>query len=183
MLIKAFFAGFGGQGVLSMGHVLAYAGMIEGRHVTYLPAYGAEVRGGTANCTVAVGDEEIASPVASRPDIVVAMNRPSMLSFVGKVSEGGFLFLNGSLIDDRPARGDIEVVVVPATQLAEEVDSARSANLVMLGAVVGRYELVRPESVRAAIERMFAKKKKVIAANLAAFDRGLAFAAGAEMAA
>lgn len=177
MLIKTFLAGFGGQGVLSMGHVLAYAAMLEDKHVTYFPSYGAEVRGGTANCTVAVGDEEIASPIASEPEIVVALNRPSMLRFAGSVSEGGFLFLNSSLINDRPSRVGIEVVEVPATELAEEIGSGRSANMVMLGAVVGRYNLVAPASVHLALEKMFASKPKLININREAFDRGVAYIA------
>ena len=180
MLIKAFFAGFGGQGVLSMGHILAYAGMLEDKHVTYFPSYGAEVRGGTANCTVAIGDEEIASPIASEPEIVVAMNQPSMLRFAGTVSEGGFLFINSSLITDRPSRVGIEVIEVPATQLAEEIGASRAANMVMLGAVVGRYNVVAPESVHLAMEKMFASKPKLINVNREAFDRGLAFIRGSE---
>ena len=109
MLIKTIFAGFGGQGVLSMGLSLAQAAMREGKHVTYLPAYGAEVRGGTANCTVAISDEEIASPVASSPEFVVAMNQPSMVRFQHRLQSGGMLLLNSSLIDAQVMRGDIEV--------------------------------------------------------------------------
>jgi len=97
MLIKTVFAGFGGQGVLSMGLNLAQAAMLEGKNVTYLPSYGAEVRGGTANCTVAVSDEEIASPVASSPDFIVAMNQPSLVRFQNQIQSGGVLFINSSL--------------------------------------------------------------------------------------
>src|SRR4030042_214486 len=99
MLIKTIFAGFGGQGVLSMGLNLAQAAMLEGKNVTYLPAYGAEVRGGTANCTVAIGDEEIASPVASSPDFVVALNQPSVVRFQNQIQSGGLLFINSSLVE------------------------------------------------------------------------------------
>jgi 2-oxoglutarate ferredoxin oxidoreductase subunit gamma len=94
MLIKTIFAGFGGQGVLSMGLSLAQAAMVEGKYVTYLPSYGVEVRGGTANCTVAISDEEIASPVASAPEFVVAMNQPSLIRFQNQVQSGGVLFFN-----------------------------------------------------------------------------------------
>jgi 2-oxoglutarate ferredoxin oxidoreductase subunit gamma len=177
MHIKALFAGFGGQGVLSMGNVLAYAAMLEDKHVTYFPSYGAEVRGGTANCTVAIGDEEIASPIASEPEILVAMNGPSLRTFLGRMSAGGLLLLNSSLISERPAREDVEVVGVPAVELAEESGSGRSANMVMLGALVELYGLVAPESVHAAFARLFGAKKSVVAPNARAFDRGRAFAA------
>ena len=121
MLIKAIFAGFGGQGVLSMGLSLAQAAMREGRNVTYLPSYGAEVRGGTANCTVAISNEEIASPVASSPEFVIAMNQPSMVRFQHQLQSGGVFFLNSSLIDAEVMRGDIEVVRVPANTIAEQI--------------------------------------------------------------
>ena len=175
MLIKSFFAGFGGQGVLSMGYTLAYAGMLEDKQVTYLPVYGAEVRGGTAHCTVAIGDEEISSPVASEPEYVVALNLPSMLKFQNQVASGGLFFLNTSLIEDRPLRGDVELCEVPATALAEEMKNPRGANMIMLGAFVKKTELVKPASVHQALERIFAKKKKLIQVNREALDRGFAF--------
>ena len=118
MLIKTILAGFGGQGVLSMGLSLAQAAMREGRNVTYLPSYGAEVRGGTANCTVVISDEEIASPVASSPEFVVAMNQPSMVRFQHRIQSGGVFFLNCSLINTEVVRGDIEVLKLPANTIA-----------------------------------------------------------------
>lgn len=172
MIIKSFFAGFGGQGVLSMGYTLAYAGMLENKHVTYLPVYGAEVRGGTAHCTVVVGSEEISSPVASEPEYLTALNLPSMLKFQNQVASGGVLFLNSTLIEERPLRGDIEVCEVPATALAEAMNNERGANMVMLGAFVKRTGLVEAGSVHRALEQIFAKKKKLIGINRAAFDRG-----------
>src|SRR5512139_1730650 len=104
MLIKALLAGFGGQGVLSMGLNLAEAAMLEGKNVTFLPSYGVEVRGGTANCTVAVSDEEIASPVASAPEFVVAMNQPSLMRFQNQLQSGGILFFNSSLVNPQIPR-------------------------------------------------------------------------------
>jgi len=175
MIIKTFFAGFGGQGVLSMGYTLTYAGMLDDKFVTYFPSYGAEVRGGTANCTVAVGDEEIASPIASEPEYLVALNRPSMIKFENFVSPGGLIFLNTSLIEDRPGRHDLEVVEVPANQLAHEVANDRAANMVMLGALSGRTGIVQPGAFHEAIGRIFEKKKKVMDLNLKAFDRGFEF--------
>ena len=113
MQVKSFFAGFGGQGVLLMGYALAYCGMKEGREVTFLPAYGAEVRGGTANCTVAVSDEEIASPVASSPEYIVTMNRPSLARFQNQLQSSGVAFINTSLVEEAPERDDIKTVFLP----------------------------------------------------------------------
>lgn len=134
MLIKTVFAGFGGQGVLSIGLSIAQAAMLEGKHVTYLPSYGAEVRGGTANCTVAISDEEIASPVASSPEFLVAMNQPSLLRFQNQIESGGTIFVNSSLVEVEITRGDVEVVPVLANKIAEDLGSPRAANMVMLGA-------------------------------------------------
>lgn len=172
MIIKSFFAGFGGQGVLSMGYTLAYAGMLENKQVTYLPVYGAEVRGGTAHCTVSIGDEEISSPVASEPEYVVVMNLPSLLKFQNQVASGGMLFLNTTLVEERPIRGDLELVEVPATALAEAMKNPRGANMIMLGAFVKKTELVALDSIHQALERIFAKKKKLIQVNREALDHG-----------
>ena len=161
MLIKAIFAGFGGQGVLSMGLSLAQAAMLEGKNVTYLPSYGAEVRGGTANCTVAISDEEIASPVASSPDFVVAMNQPSLLRFQNQIQSGGVLLFNSSLVEAEISRGDIEIVRVPASSIAEELGSARSANMVMLGAFTKKSNLVSLSSVIEALRNTLKSKGKL----------------------
>src|SRR4030042_4505559 len=118
MLIKTVIAGFGGQGVMSIGLNLAQAAMQEGKSVTYFPSYGAEVRGGTANCTVAISNEEIASPVASSPDFVVAMNYPSLIRFQNQIQSGGAFFVNSSLIDAEILRGDIDIIKVPASGIA-----------------------------------------------------------------
>ena len=136
MLTKAIISGFGGQGVLSMGSTLATAAMLEGRFVTYLPSYGVEVRGGTANCAVAVSDEEIASPVASSPEVVVAMNQPSFVRFQGALQSGGLLCADSSLVHTESARSDIEILAVPTSELAEQLGSIKVANMIMLGALV-----------------------------------------------
>jgi len=172
MLIKTVFAGFGGQGVLSMGLSLAQAAMLEGKNVTYLPSYGAEVRGGTANCTVAVSDEEIASPVASSPDFVVAMNQPSLVRFQNQIQSGGVLFINSSLIDAEILRGDIEIVRVPANSIAEELGSPKSANMVMLGAFTKKSNLVSVASVIEELKSTLKKKQKLIAINQKALMTG-----------
>ena len=136
MLTKTIISGFGGQGVLSIGTTLATAAMLEGKYVTFLPSYGVEVRGGTANCTVAVSDEEIASPVASAPEFVVAMNQPAFVRFQGVLQSGGLLCVNSSLVNTESARSDIEILAVPTSGLAEHLGSIKVANMIMLGALV-----------------------------------------------
>jgi len=172
MLIKTVFAGFGGQGVLSMGYVLAYAAMIEELHVTYLPSYGAEVRGGTANCTVAISSEEIASPIASSPDNVVVMNNPSLEKFQHQILTGGVMFINSNLVEQRPLRGDIVLYEIPCNDLAHTLGNDQSANMVMLGGFIERTGLVKLESVRGAISGVFKEKKKAKEMNLKALNVG-----------
>jgi 2-oxoglutarate ferredoxin oxidoreductase subunit gamma len=136
MLTETIISGSGGQGVLSIGSTLATAAMLEGKHVTYLPSYGVEVRGGTANCTVVVSDEEISSPVASAPEFIVAMNQPSFVRFQGALQSGGLLCANSSIVNTESARGDIEILAVPTSELAEKLGSIKVANMIMLGALV-----------------------------------------------
>ena len=181
MSLKIIFSGFGGQGVLMMGYVLAYAGMKEDKHVTFLPAYGAEVRGGTANCTVVVSDEEIASPIASSPEFVVAMNYPSMVKYQNMVKSGGTMFLNSDLITERPAREDINLVMVPVNTLAHDMGADRSLNMVMLGAVMEVTNMVSENSVLAAIETVLeGKKKKLVETNQNAISVGSDFIRGSK---
>lgn len=172
MLIKTIFAGFGGQGVLSMGLSLTQAAMLEGKNVTYLPSYGAEVRGGTANCTVAVSDEEIASPVASAPEYVVVMNKPSLVRFQHQLESGGLFFINSSLVEADVSRGDIHVVEVPASAIAEELGSPRSANMVMLGAFTKKTNLVSLSTLVEGLESTLKGKKKLVAVNKKALTAG-----------
>ena len=166
MLINTIFAGFGGQGVLSMGKNIALAAMIEGKYVTYLPSYGPEVRGGTANCTVAVSDESIASPVASSPEYLVIMNQPSLTRFQNQMESGGLLFLNSSLITIKVSRGDIDVVNVPATAIAEKLGSTRSANMVILGAFIKKTNLVAISTLDTVLSDSMGKKGKAIDINM-----------------
>jgi 2-oxoglutarate ferredoxin oxidoreductase subunit gamma len=172
MLIKTVLAGFGGQGVLSMGLNLAEAAMLEGRNVTYLPAYGAEVRGGTANCTVAISDEEIASPVASSPEFVIAMNQPSAVKFQHHIQSGGLFFINSSLVDAELVRGDIEIVNVPANKIADGLGNPRAANMIMLGAFTKKSGLVQLGSVKDALKQTLSSKKKLIEINEKALEAG-----------
>ena len=172
MLIKVIFAGFGGQGVLSMGLSLAQAAMLEDKKVTYLPAYGAEVRGGTANCTVAVSDDEIASPVASSPDFIVAMNQPSMVRFQNQIQSGGLFFLNTSLIEGELLRGDVDVVNVAASEIAEKLGNARSANMVMLGAFTKKTNILSIDSIIESLKNTLKSKQKLIEINEKALRAG-----------
>jgi 2-oxoglutarate ferredoxin oxidoreductase subunit gamma len=172
MLIKTIFTGFGGQGALSMGLNLAQAAMAEGKNVTYLPSYGAEVRGGTANCTVAISDEDIASPVASSPEFIVVMNKPSLVRFQNLLQSGGVLFINSSLVDAETTRGDIEVIRIPANTIAEELGSPKSANMVMLGAFIKKSNLVSLETVIEELKNVLKKKKSLIDINTKALKTG-----------
>jgi len=131
-----FIAGFGGQGILLAGRILCLAAMEEGKHVSHIPSYGAEMRGGTANCSVIVSDEEIASPLVPRPGVCIFMNKPSLLKFQAIVRAGGLLIWNQSLIDVAPDNADIEVLPIEANAIAEAAGSYRSANMVMLGALL-----------------------------------------------
>ena len=172
MLIKTVFSGFGGQGVLMMGYAFAVAAMREDREVTYLPSYGAEVRGGTANCTVAISDEEIASPIASSPHFVVVMNKPSLVAFQNKLRSGGILFVNTTMIDENPVRKDIQVVNVDAGRIAENLGDMRTANMVMLGAFVRTTALVTLNNLVAGLGEIFDGKKKIIDMNANALKKG-----------
>ncbi|MBE9521698.1 MAG: 2-oxoacid:acceptor oxidoreductase family protein [Proteobacteria bacterium] len=147
MLVKTVFSGFGGQGVLMMGYILALSAMRDGMQVTYLPAYGAEVRGGTANCTVSISDEEIASPVASFPDYVIALNKPSLIRYEGQLKSRGALLLNSDLIDIDPTRKDIEIFKIPANTIAKKLKSERTVNMIMLGALAAATNIISIDSL------------------------------------
>jgi 2-oxoglutarate ferredoxin oxidoreductase subunit gamma len=155
-----------------MGLNLAEAAMLEGKHVTFLPSYGVEVRGGTANCTVAVSDEEIASPVASSPEFVVAMNQPSLVRFQNQLQSGGVLFFNSSLVNPQTPRGDIELVGVAAGAIADQMNSPKSANMVMLGAFARKTNLVSVETIAEVLHDILKKKPKLIAINKKALMAG-----------
>jgi 2-oxoglutarate ferredoxin oxidoreductase subunit gamma len=173
MLIRTIFSGFGGQGVLSMGFTLANAAMFEGKYVTYLPSYGVEVRGGTANCTVVVSDEEIASPVASEPDFVVAMNQPSFARFQSILQSGGLLCANSSIVDTSAARRDIEVLNIPTSELAEKLGTIKVANMIMLGAFLRASDIISFDFVIKHLSEILGEgKSKLIKMNKEALDLG-----------
>ncbi len=173
MLIKTVFSGFGGQGVIMMGYLLATAGMYEEKNVTCLPSYGAEVRGGTANCTVVVSTEEIASPVASEPEFAVLMNNPSLFHYQNQVQSGGTIFLNSSMIEARPIRGDLEIVEVPLNELAKELQGNKALNVIMLGAFIKGSALVSLETMVRVLKDTFANRSQaVFKLNKAALELG-----------
>ncbi len=164
-------AGFGGQGTLFFGDVLAHAALHDDLQVTWLPSYGPEQRGGTANCTVVISDEPIASPVVADPTILVAMNRPSLDRFEPAVRPGGLIVCDSTMVDQAPSRSDVQAVLVPATAIANDLGSTRAANVVLLGALLAARPILSSESVRLALAEK-AKDPTVRARNEAALDRG-----------
>lgn len=172
-------AGFGGQGVLFTGQLLAYAGMDEGKDVTWIPSYGPEMRGGTANCTVVISDEEIGSPFVKNPAAVIAMNLPSLDKYENLVRKGGTLIVNVSIVDRQVTRDDINVVNIPANEIAEAIGSKRAVNMVMLGALLGNMNLLSLEALETALEGHLPERHhKFLAANKEALRRGAAYQTG-----
>jgi len=145
-----------------MGYLLAMAGMYEEKNVTCLPSYGAEVRGGTANCTVVVSTEEIASPVASEPDFAVLMNNPSLFRFQNQVQSGGTIFLNSSMIESRPIRGDLEIFEIPVNDLAKQLKENKVTNMIMLGAFIKKSGLVSLDTMVHVLKDTFGTRNPAI---------------------
>jgi len=166
-------AGFGGQGVVSGGILLAYSGMVDGRQVTFFPAYGAEMRGGTANCSVVISSEEIASPVVAFPDSILILNEPSLTKFEPTLRSGGVLFLNSSLVESRSKRDDIETIEIPANDIAEEVGNIKCANMVMIGAYIKKTGAINLEAVKNSLNKVYVRaNENIIEMNRKAIDRG-----------
>ena len=173
-------AGFGGQGILLIGKMLAYAGMREGMEVSWLPSYGPEMRGGTANCTVVISDKPVGSPVIRSPRAVLAMNLPSLEKFEPDIREGGLLLINSSLINRGAERDDLTVVEIPANEVASELGNPRGANMVALGAYLGATDAVPIDSVIEVIRETFAAKPAVIDVNIEALRKGYELGATAK---
>jgi len=167
------FAGFGGQGILSMGKFLAYAGMDANMQVSWLPSYGPEMRGGTANCSVIVQDVAVGSPIVTRADSVVVMNRPSLDKFESAIVPGGLLIMDSDLVDRMPERKDIEVIAIPAQSIAEEIGSKTIANMVLLGALVKKTGIVSMETILAALKDH--GKAKFFESNKIAMEKGASY--------
>lgn len=167
------FAGFGGQGVLLMGQLLAYAAMIEGYQVSWLPSYGPEMRGGTANCSVTISDTQVASPIIDHPDSLIVMNRPSLDKFEAAVKPGGRIFINSSIIDRRAERDDVQVYYVPCSEIALDLGDPRVGNIAMLGAYLAVTHCVETESILEALRHKLGEKKAhLIPINRAALEKG-----------
>ena len=171
MKSKLFFAGSGGQGTLAIGQMIAKAAMEEGKEVTWLPSYGPEMRGGTANCTVVVSDKAIACPLINEADVLVVMNLPSLLKFESMVVPGGLLIINSSIVTEKATRSDIRVLEVPAVEMAQKLGNEKAANMVILGAILEETGVVSKDTVREEMRHMFSgRKEKFLPMNLAALD-------------
>ena len=176
-------SGFGGQGALFAGQLMTYAGMSEGRQVSWIPSYGPEMRGGTAHCTVIISDEPIGSPIIHHPNSCIVLNPASMEKYEPLVRAGGVLVINTSLVRARSRRTDITVVEVPANDLANEIGSIKIANIVLLGALLAVNPIVSMESVKQALdEHIPDHRRHVIEPNKRALDRGAEVAATARVA-
>ncbi len=171
------FAGFGGQGILLMGSILAHAAMDLGYEVAWVPSYGAEMRGGTANCTVVIGDRPIGSPIIRNPQHLVAMTRPSLEKFGPMVKPGGVVLINSSLIPIDCGRDDVDELKVPANDIANNLGSVKAANIVALAAFVARSKIVDFDMLQKCMKSAFKEKEKLIALNMAAMAEGKRVAA------
>ena len=171
MKSKLFFAGSGGQGTLAIGQMIAKAAMEEGKEVTWLPSYGPEMRGGTANCTVVVSDKAIACPLINEADVLVVMNLPSLLKFESMVVPGGLLVINSSIVTEKAKRSDLRVLEVPAVEMAQKLGNEKAANMVILGAILEETGVVSKDTVREEMRHMFSgRKERFLPMNLAALD-------------
>lgn len=175
MTQEALFAGFGGQGVLSMGQILAYAGMIEGKEVCWMPSYGPEMRGGTANCITIVSDKSISSPIISMYDTVVALNQPSVDKFESRVKVGGNIIYDSANILNPPTRKDINVIAVAGSDEAIKLQNTKVLNMIMLGAFLKATNAVATQHVHGALEKVFERYQKLIPLNKQALEVGMSY--------
>ncbi|MCX5785436.1 MAG: 2-oxoacid:acceptor oxidoreductase family protein [Elusimicrobia bacterium] len=166
-------SGFGGQGVISAGVLLAYSGMLEGREVSFFPSYGAEMRGGTANCSVVISSDEVTTPIVSEPDTVIVLNEPSLAKFEPLVKPGGLLIVNSCLVHSKASRNDIKVLYVPCNQIAGELGNAKVMNMVALGAFAAQTGAISIDAIAKALPKVYKKlKPEVIELNIRALKRG-----------
>ncbi len=169
-------SGFGGQGILFLGKILTLAGMNQGKEVTWFPSYGAEMRGGTANCTVIFSDELIGSPVVSNPDTLIVMNDNAFSKFYNKLKTNGLLLYDSSLINGHEKRDDIEIIGIPATEIASQLNAIQSANIVLAGAFIARTGILKESSVLKVLsETVSAKRAKFITLNKKALLKGIKY--------
>ena len=175
MMKQFIFAGFGGQGMLLIGKFVAMAAMLDGKHVSWLPSYGPEMRGGTANCCVVLSDEPIVSPIVLEPTELIAMNLPSLLKFEPSVVENGTVFVNSSIISDKVQRSDLRAIYVPCLEIAQELGNLKVANMVMLGAYMEAMKNVGTDTIKEMLVHMFTgPKAKLVDLNIEALKRGAA---------
>jgi len=173
MQTEVIISGFGGQGALFAGQLLAYAGLENDLHVTWFPSYGPEMRGGTAHCTVILSDEEIGSPIVRHPTSAIVMNIPSLEKYEPLVKAGGVLVVNSSLVDRNPTREDISIVLIPANEIAEELGDIRLSNLVLLGALLERLNVLSVDAVGESLDRHIPERRRnLLEANLQALAHG-----------
>ena len=166
-------SGFGGQGVLFIGQLLANACMEEGLNVTWTPAYGAEMRGGTVNCTVCMSDDEIACAYVDKPANVIALNAPSFERFEEKIKPNGIMIVNSSLVKSKPKRNDITYKYIPITEIAHKSGSEKSANIVSLGAFIKTFPIVKKNSIMSVMkEKLTGKKAQMLESNIKALEEG-----------
>ncbi len=174
--LELIIAGFGGQGILSAGRLIAYAGMLEGKYVSWLPSYGPEMRGGTANCAVVISDEPVGSPILDTVNCLVVMNGPSLEKFEKIVEPDGIIISDSSLVEAKPKRTDIEFAGVPATQIASDMGNLTYANIIILGKLLAKTGIVSKESFEAALKKVLpAKKHYMIPEEMKALDMGYDF--------
>ena len=173
---KILIAGFGGQGILFAGKFLAYIGLNEDKQVSWLPSYGPEMRGGTANCSIILSDTTIGSPIVDKPDILVAMNTPSLDKYVDAVTPGGTIFVDSSLIDRKVERTDVDVVYIPASKMATEYELSGLANMIITGAIIKKCNITSFENTEAALQKVVPPTKvKLFEPNKKALTVGYDF--------
>ncbi|MGJ7910175.1 2-oxoacid:acceptor oxidoreductase family protein [Neobacillus sp. LXY-1] len=176
MLEEIIIAGFGGQGVMSMGQLIAYAGMLEGKGVSWLPSYGPEQRGGTANCAVVISDEPVSSPLVTNPTTAIVLNNPSFDKFEPRVHAGGLLIINSSLVMRVTERTDINVIEIPATDLANDLGNSRVANMILLGGFLEQTKIVTTDSIIESLKKVLSEDKHhLIDVNKQALHKGSSF--------
>ena len=166
-------AGFGGQGLLFSGKVLAYAGLIEGKELSWLPSYGPEMRGGTCNCNVILSDTPVGSPIVQHPNILIVMNAPSLDKYEADVMPGGKIFVDSTMISRKVTRDDVDVYYIPATQMAKDMGLDGLANMILLGAIVDKTGCIQDESIAAALHKVIpARKANLFDSNMQAIKAG-----------
>ncbi|MDE6672158.1 MAG: 2-oxoacid:acceptor oxidoreductase family protein [Ruminococcus sp.] len=174
MTTEIVLAGFGGQGVLFAGKILAYCGLMDNKELSWLPSYGPEMRGGTANCSVCISDEPIGSPLVLTPDILIAMNQPSFDKFVDAVKPNGKIFVDSTLIDSKCERSDVECYYIPSSQLAEDNNLKGGSNIILLGKLIKETNIFTLDTMKKAIEKVVPPTKShLIENNFKAIEIGM----------